>query len=368
MPFRSRLGILTAGGDCPGLNAVIHGATRAADSHAMEMVGMLGGYEGLLDPLANKRLTPIDTNNLISRGGTILGSTNRGHFVATQGMNGRVELDPEIVEVVRCNLELLDIGGLICVGGDGSLAIAQQLHEAGIPVVGVPKTIDNDVSATAFTFGFDSAVACATDALDRLHTTAESHGRVICMEVMGRYAGWIALHAGIAAGCDVILVPELQWSLPRVCEVVRERLAARNFSLVVVAEGVGEPEEGTTDIVGQPRLGGASERVAQQIEAEVDCEVRNVVLGHLQRGGSPTAFDRVLATQFGAHAVRLLLEDRLGEMVCYQPPSILSVPLEDAIQLSRVTPDCSIVQAARSMGISFGEDKSPLLVDELANC
>ena len=251
---------------------------------------------------------------------------------------------------------------MICIGGDGSLAVAQQFHEYGIPVVGVPKTIDNDLSCTAFTFGFDSAVACATDALDRLHTTAASHGRVMVLEVMGRHAGWIALHAGIAGGADVILLPEIPWDFESICGKIAERESqGKTFTLVVVAEGAQLPEGGSVTKEGhqenrQVRLGGLGDVVANEISLRLNREVRNVVLGHLQRGGPPTTFDRVLATQFGAHAVRLVIERQFGHMVCYRPPNIEDVPIIDAVnQLSTVDPESSVVQAAVALGISFGD-------------
>jgi len=207
-----RIGILTGGGDCPGLNAVIRGAVKSADRLGYDMIGFLNGFEGLVDPVAYKPLNRKNTSGILQLGGTILGSTNKGRFTARVGISQRVEIPPELLAGARATIEQLGLCGLICVGGDGSLGIAQQFHEYGIPVVGVPKTIDNDLSATAFTFGFDSAVACATDALDRLHTTAASHGRTMVLEVMGRHAGWIALHAGIAGGGDVILIPEIPWT------------------------------------------------------------------------------------------------------------------------------------------------------------
>jgi 6-phosphofructokinase 1 len=263
---------------------------------------------------------------------------------------------------VQTTLRQLDIAGLICVGGDGSLAVAQQFHEYGIPVVGVPKTIDNDLSATAFTFGFDSAVTCATDALDRLHTTAASHERIMVLEVMGRHAGWIALHAGIAGGGDVILIPEIPWSIDHVCHKILDRESqGKRFTLLVVAEGAHRPDgemmtNGEHSGAGQVRLGGIGHFVAEEIERRLHREVRTVVLGHLQRGGAPTTFDRVLATQFGAHAVRLVYQNKLGEMVCYRPPNMESVPIMDAVnQLSVVDPQGAAVRAARALGISFGD-------------
>jgi 6-phosphofructokinase 1 len=357
-----RIGILTGGGDCPGLNAVIRGAVKSATRLGYDVVGFLNGYEGLVDPVSYKPLNRQNTSGIIHQGGTILGSTNKGRFAATVGISRRVELPVELLAAVQTTMEQLELCGLICVGGDGSLAVAQQFHEFGLPVVGVPKTIDNDLSATAFTFGFDSAVACATDALDRLHTTAASHGRNMILEVMGRHAGWIALHAGIAGGGDVILLPEIPWTFEGVCHKILEREAhGKHFTLIVVAEGAQSPDgqlvtrENEKDDR-QTRLGGIGALVGQEIERRLSRETRVVVLGHLQRGGPPTTFDRVLATQFGAHAVRLVVQRQFGKMVCYHPPSIDEVPIIDAVNdLSRVPPDGAAVQAARALGISFGD-------------
>jgi 6-phosphofructokinase 1 len=298
----------------------------------------------------------------LTQGGTILGSTNKGRFVATRGVDNRVGIDPDLLAAARDTVEQLGLSGLVCIGGDGSLAIAQQFHDVGIPVVGVPKTIDNDLSATAFTFGFDSAVACATDALDRLHTTAASHERIMVLEVMGRHAGWIALHAGIAGGADVILIPEIPWTFDAVCDMVLNRESrGKKFTLIVVAEGAALPDgqmiaKNTQTGQGQTKLGGIGERVAEELQRRLHKEVRTTVLGHLQRGGPPTTFDRVLATQFGAHAVRLVVEENFGQMICYRPPHIESVPIAEAVhRLSRVNPDSSTVQAARALGMSFGD-------------
>jgi 6-phosphofructokinase 1 len=326
-----------------------------------ECIGFLKGYEGLVDPVSYVPLTHKNTSGILNQGGTILGSTNKGRFVATVGVNDRCEIDVELLAAARVTVEQLGLAGLICVGGDGSLAIAQQFHEFGIPVVGVPKTIDNDLSATAFTFGFDSAIACATDALDRLKTTAASHERVMVLEVMGRHAGWIALHAGIAGSGDVILIPEIPWSFEHVCHKILDRESeGKKYTLVVVAEGaqlpggelVCEPNRGK----GQARLGGIGTLVAREIEARLHRETRCVILGHLQRGGPPTTFDRVLATQYGAHAVRLVHHGMFGEMICYQPPLLSSVPISEAVsRLRTVEPNSAAVQAARALGISFGD-------------
>ncbi len=359
---RRRIGVLTSGGDCPGLNAVIRGVFKAAHYLGYEVFGFLEGFEGLADPVRYMPLEFRNTCGILIQGGTILGSSNKGRFGAIRNESERVRIDPQLLLKVKENLNDLSIDGLVCIGGDGSLTIAQQLYEVGIPVVGVPKTIDNDLLVTAYSFGFDSAVACATDALDRLHTTAASHNRVIVLEVMGRHTGWIALHAGIAGGGDVILVPEIDWTFENVCAKIQQRRnMGKQFTLVVVAEGAKLPgghlvakelAEGNQ----QMRLGGIGELVAREIQARTNVETRCVVLGHLQRGGGPTAFDRALATQFGAHAMRLVEEGSFGEMVYADPPEIRSTPIAKAVtQISTIDPNGSAVTAARALGISFGD-------------
>ncbi|PHS15973.1 MAG: 6-phosphofructokinase [Blastopirellula sp.] len=364
MAKAKRIGILTSGGDCPGLNAVIRGAVKSANRLGYDVVGFLKGYEGLVDPVQYIPLNDKNTRGILSRGGTILGSTNKGRFAATVGVQDRVELDPELMKGVKTTFDQLSLSGLICIGGDGSLAVAQQFHEYGLPVVGVPKTIDNDLSATAFTFGFDSAVECGTEALDRLQTTAASHDRVMVMEVMGRHAGWIALHSGIGGGADVILIPEIKWDYETVCQKILERSnEGKRFTLIVVAEGAELPDgnlvtQEQEQLDRQTRLGGVGHIVAAEIESRLKCDIRTVVLGHLQRGGAPTTFDRVLATQFGAHAVRSVIQGNFGHMVCYNPPHINTVPIMEAVnKLSVVEPDSSAVQAAKAMGITFGDCK-----------
>ena len=361
---KPRIGILTSGGDCPGLNAVIRAAVKTAERLGYGCIGFLRGFEGLIDPVSYMPLDSRTTAGILTQGGTILGSSNKGRFSATLGEDQRVALDPWLLEQVAQTMRQLSICGLICVGGDGSLTIAQQLHEFGIPVIGVPKTIDNDLAATAFTFGFDSAVATATDALDRLHTTAASHERVMVLEVMGRHTGWIALHAGIAGGGDVILLPEIDWTYENVCRKVALREAeGKHFTLIVVAEGARLPAGGTVHAAPagagdclQVRLGGIGLVVAEEVSRRLKRDVRTVVLGHLQRGGSPTTFDRVLATQFGAHAVRLVHDGQFGQMVSYHPPHIDNVSISEAVRtLSRVDVKSSAVQAARALGISFGD-------------
>jgi len=371
-----RIGILTSGGDCPGLNAVIRGVVKSSAQLGYDCVGFLRGYEGLVEPVTFMPLNSRNTSGILTQGGTILGSTNQGRFVARCGIDDRQELDPALLAAVAITFEQLNLSGLICVGGDGSLSIAQQFHERGLPVVGVPKTIDNDLSATAYTFGFDSAVACATDALDRLHTTAAAHDRVMVLEVMGRHAGWIALHAGIAGGADVILIPEIGWSFDRVChKIIQRDTQGKKFTLIVVAEGAELPDgelvtHGEHDERRQARLGGIGPIVAEEINRRLQRDTRCVVLGHLQRGGPPTTFDRVLATQFGAHAVRLVHEGRFGEMICFQPPNVDGVPIRDAVcRLSRVDPQGAAVQSARALGICFGDlpaTASPFVASRMA--
>jgi 6-phosphofructokinase 1 len=360
------------------LNAVIRGAVKSAAQLGYDCVGFLKGYEGLVDPVTYVPLNQKNTTGILAQGGTILGSTNKGRFAATRGEDERISIEPALLDAVKTTIEQLEISGLICIGGDGSLAIAQQFHEHGIPVVGVPKTIDNDLSATAFTFGFFSAVACATDALDRLHTTAASHERTMVLEVMGRHAGWIALHAGIAGGGDVILIPEITWTYEHICHKILDReQSGKRFTLIVVAEGAHLPGCGVVtkgeqqSANCQVRLGGIGNMIADEIQRRLHRETRCVVLGHLQRGGPPTTFDRVLATLFGAHAVRLVHHRRYGEMVCYTPPQVNSVPIRDAVsRLAHVDPQSPEVQAARALGISFGDcpaTESPFSVPASVN-
>ena len=359
---RPRIGILTSGGDCPGLNAVIRATTKTAFWLGYDLIGFRDGFEGLIDPIRYQVLSPRNTAGILVQGGTILGSTNKGRFGTRVGESGRAEIDPALVNQVKETIQRLKIEGLIVVGGDGSLSTALQLHEAGIPVVGVPKTIDNDLKCTAYTFGFNSAVLCCADALDRLHTTAASHQRVMVLEVMGRHTGWIALHGGIAGGADVILIPEIDWSYENIIAKIEERRGlGKEFTLVVVAEGARLPsgdlvvdEEGSQNK--QVKLGGIGHVVTERLEKMCDQDVRCVVLGHLQRGGGPTTFDRVLASEYGAHAVRLIVEQKFGQMVCSDPPKILDVPIRDAVdQIRTVDPGGSAVQTARAMSICFGD-------------
>ena len=360
--MKKRIGLITGGGDCPGLNAVIRAVVKAADRRGWETIGILGGYDGLLDPRKFRPLDYRELGGLLLRGGTILGTANRGRFAAKVGHGEAQRIPTEILDEAKEGCRALGISGLITIGGDGSLSIAQQLFEHGIPIVGVPKTIDNDLAATAMTFGFDSAVACATEALDRLHTTAESHRRVMVLEVMGRYAGWIAIYAGIAGGADVILIPEIPFRYDGIIAKIAERdQLGRDFTIVVVAEGA-RPEGGdfvTSATAGkdrEARLGGIGNQLAAEIEKRSGKETRVVVLGHLQRGGGPTNFDRALCTVFGTTAVELIAEEKFGRMVSFTGAQVTSVTLTDAIgQLRRVPLDGGIVRRARALGICLGD-------------
>ena len=356
-----KIGIVTGGGDCPGLNAVIRAVAKTAAKRGWETLGIIGGYEGLL--LQKYRaLDYTALDGLLVRGGTILGTANRGQFSAKTGHGETRRLPRQLLDDTRRGMNQLGLCALVSIGGDGSLSIALQMHEHGIPIVGVPKTIDNDLSATTMTFGFDSAVACATDALDRLHTTAESHDRVIVLEVMGRYAGWIALYAGVAGGADVILIPEIPFCYGSICSAVEEReKKGKHFTLVITAEGA-RPAGGEFVTSGaqqqhrEARLGGIGAAVTEEIEKRTGKETRVMVLGHLQRGGSPTNMDRALCTLFGAKAVELIGDGRFGEMVAHTGTSVEGVPLADAVgELRRVPLNGGYVHAARALGISMGD-------------
>lgn len=356
-----RIGILNSGGDCPGLNAVIYGVVGAAAKLGWEVVGFKDGFEGLLPPGDYMILQPENMAGILKQGGTILGTTNKGHFAAKVGEGNVNEIPLEIIEKAKATLDLLQIRALIVVGGDGSLTTGMQLMKHGLPVVGVPKTIDNDIAATAMTFGFDSAVATVVDALDRLHTTADSHKRAMVVEVMGRNAGWIALWGGIAGGANVILIPEIEFNFESVANVIRSRDAKGLLStMIVVAEGAripgGELVTKERSTVSEHRLGGIGEYVAAKIAEMTGKETRSCTLGHLQRGGSPTSLDRLLGTRFGVKAVKLIEEGKFGHMVSYQAYQVSSVPIEDAVSATRlVDPSGEVVQTARAVGISFGD-------------
>jgi 6-phosphofructokinase 1 len=356
-----KIGIVTGGGDCPGLNAVIRSVTKAAAKRAWESIGILGGYEGLLEPQRYRALHYEEMGDLLTRGGTILGTANRGKFSTRVGHGERRRVPDDLLAAAKRGFDALDLSALVCLGGDGTLTTAQQLFEYGLPVIGIPKTIDNDLDCTDYTFGFDSAVACATDAVDRLHTTAESHNRVIVLEVMGRYSGWIALYAGVAGGADVILIPEIPFDYESIQARIREREAhGKLFAIVVVAEGARQKGQGMVSVgersEGEVRLGGVSAVVARELEQFTGRETRNVVLGHLQRGGTPTPFDRALCTMFGASAVDLIADGDFGKMVAFQGTRVTSVPIRHAIErLKMVPPDDTLLRTARAMGISLGD-------------
>jgi 6-phosphofructokinase 1 len=354
-----KIAISTGGGDAPGLNAVIRGAVLSAINRGWQCVGVRRGFSGLLGEDLLVPLGAQEVRGITHLGGTILGTTNRGNPFKwrEQQPNGTsIERDrsDELVTAFRA----FELEALIVIGGDGSLALARQLMAKGVPIVGVPKTIDNDVGGTVATFGFDTAVATATDAIDKLHSTAESHERVMVVEVMGRNAGFIALHSGIAGSADIILIPEIPFDIARVCEkIARREQQGRHFSIVVAAEGA--VPRGGAEIYVDPerrRLGGIAERVAAAIEQRTGKETRSLVLGHLQRGGSPTTFDRLLGLRFGSAAVRLVAEGRFGMMVALQPPNIVPVPIDEVLSHPKRVPlDSDVVATARDIGISFGD-------------
>ncbi len=365
-PRIRKIAINTGGGDAPGLNAVIRAMTLAAVEQGWEVWGIRYGYRGLLDGASEKDLVRLDADavrGITHRGGSILGTVNKGNpfEFPVQGADGKMTLIDRSDEVLK-NFRARGFDALMCIGGDGSLRIAWRFAQKGMPVLGVPKTIDNDLSGTVITFGFDTAASTATEAVDRLHTTAESHERVMVVEVMGRYAGWIALNAGLAGGADVILIPEIPFDIEKVCDKVRRREAAgRSFSIVVVAEGAlpagghritqGEKELGREEL-----LGGVGAWVAKEIGRRTGKETRSLVLGHLQRGGSPSAFDRVLGLRFGSAAVRALAAGEINVMVSLNPPTVKTVPLGSVVEKTKViTLDSDSVLTARSIGICLGD-------------
>jgi phosphofructokinase-like protein len=357
-----RIGVVTGGGDCPGLNAVIRAVAKASAKRGWECVGILGGYEGLLEPRRTTLLDYQKLSGLLTRGGTILSTASSGKFSAKVGHGESRALPKELLDSVNAGMEALGLLALVAIGGEGTLSIAQQMFEHGIPVVGVPKTIDNDLEGTLFTFGFDSAVSCATDALDRLHTTAESHNRVMVLEVMGRYAGWIALYAGVAAGANVILIPEIPFSYESICAKIQEREnLGKKFTIIVVAEGAREKDGGFVTSaaqtkIGEARLGGIGAIVSAKVEKCTGKESRVCVLGHLQRGGSPTTFDRALCSIFGATAIELVAAGDFGKMVAFTGPQVGAIKISDAIgKLKVVRPDGNLVRTARALGICFGD-------------
>jgi len=362
-----RIAINTGGGDAPGLNAVIRASVLAALGEGWECVGIRDGYNGLLRPEDYEEggVIPLgrrEVRGITHEGGTILGTTNRGDPIAypVRRPDGTWEKIDRSEELVRRVAEA-GIDAVIAVGGDGSMRIAKRLADHGLPVVGVPKTIDNDLEETSVTFGFDTAVTFGTECIDRLHTTAEAHERLMVVEVMGRYAGWIALHAGLAGSADAILIPEIPYDLERVAEKIRSREdEGQHFSIVVVAEGA-YAKGGERSVVeggpsGSERLGGIGHRVADQLASMTGKETRTVVLGHLLRGGSPTTRDRILALRFGAAAVRAIKDGCFGCMVALDPPDVRYVPLENVTGRMKLVPiDSDTVRTVRALGVSLGD-------------
>ncbi|UCD64481.1 MAG: ATP-dependent 6-phosphofructokinase [Candidatus Zixiibacteriota bacterium] len=365
---KKRIGVLTGGGDCPGLNAVIRAIVKAAQNdYGMEVIGFKDGYEGLI---LNRyqEISSKDVSGVLARGGTILGTSNRADPFNYPVLEGDDYVYLDRSSQATRNFEALGLDALIAIGGDGTMAASAGLVSKGLPIVGVPKTIDNDLVGTDVTFGFDSAVVTATEAIDKIHTTAQSHHRVMIVEVMGRYAGWLALYAGVAGGGDIILMPEFPYDIDGVCDAVRNRNAqGKTFSIVVVGEGarpVGGEMVVSRKIKTSPdaiRLGGISHQVAAQIEGLTNIECRVTILGHLLRGGSPSAFDRILATRFGIAAVHLAAENKFGHLVVLSHGVMDSLPLEEvAGKLRLVTVDDPVVKTALSLGLCLGnpEDTS----------
>jgi len=362
---KKKIAILTGGGDCPGINAVIRAvAKKAMLEFGMDVIGIEDGYDGLIHD-RHRKLGYNEVSGILTLGGTILGASKISNPYQYARQKGKTIVFKDVSRKAIANFKKLGVDGLVCIGGDGTLGIACRLMKDGIPVIGVPKTIDNDLRGTEITFGFDSAVTVATEAIDRLHSTAESHHRVMIVEVMGHRSGWIALYAGVAGGGDIILIPEIPYSIEAVVEKVRDRKKkGKRFSIVVVAEGA-RPKGG--DVVVKKiverssdpvRLGGVGISLSDQIERATGTEARAVVLGHLQRGGSPTAHDRILATQLGAMAVELVVLGQFGRMVAIEKGLITSVPLETASGGPRTVPlDHPLIRAARAVGTSFGDSK-----------
>lgn len=357
-----KVAILTGGGDCPGLNAVIRATTKSLISkHEIEVIGVSDGFLGLIEKRM-RRLTFDDVSGILQTGGTILGTSNKAnpfaHPVERGGKTQMANLSDEVVAYLKKH----EIEALVCIGGDGTMDIAKKLIEKGINIVGVPKTIDNDLYGTDITFGYDTAVSIAAEAIDRIHTTASSHHRVMLVEVMGRYAGWLTLGAGLASGADIILIPEMDWDLGVICEkVVQRSKKGRRFSIIAVAEG-SKPKGGELTVArtikdspDQIRLGGVAMRLGNMIEDETGLETRATILGHLQRGGSPTAFDRILATRYGVAAAELIATGQFNNMVALRGNQITFVPIaEIGGRVRKVPADDPLVKAAECLGISLG--------------
>ncbi|HVP66627.1 MAG TPA: ATP-dependent 6-phosphofructokinase [Anaeromyxobacteraceae bacterium] len=364
MSRKLRIAINTGGGDAPGLNAVIYAVTMAATGRGWEVYGIPTGYAGLLDTSKIVPLTPERVAGIAPLGGTILGTTNRGDpfRLPTRNAAGQLEY-VDVSDRLIQNFRRFGLDVLVAVGGDGSLSLAHRLSERGLPVIGVPKTIDNDLSSTLSTFGFDTAVSTATEAIDKLHSTASAHERVFVVEVMGRYAGWIALHSGAAGSADVILIPEIPFDIDKVCErILENERKGKRYAIVVAAEGAkwvgGEMVTKPTQSIGRAEvlLGGIGDWVAAEIAKRTEKETRSLVLGHLQRGGWPTAFDRLLALRFGAAAVRFIADGLRNVMVSLRPPDMVAVPLAEVIQRTKtVSPDSDTILTCKDIGVSFGD-------------
>ena len=357
----NRVLILTGGGDAPGLNAVLRAFVKHATERDLEVLGAEDGFAGLLETQPRIReLHREDVRGILPKGGSVLGCSNRANPFAWKG-DQHDEEPRDVSDLVVERLKDLEVDVLVLVGGDGTMSMGMRFIDKGVPVVGVPKTIDNDLAATEMTFGLDTAVSTATWAIDALHSTAEAHDRVMVLELMGRHAGWIALSAGIAGGADVILIPEIPYDIERVARKIRQRSdLGATFSIVVVGEGA-MPKDGTYSTVEEgteghlPRLGGAGLRVATALEGLVPHQIRTTVLGHIQRGGSPSAFDRVLGTRFGVHAAQLCAEGRTGRLVTLEGTTVRSRPIAEAVAEPKLVPaDGQLVHAARAVGIELG--------------
>jgi len=359
---KRRIAILTGGGDCPGINAVIRAITKKAIlEYNMEVIGIEDGYEGLI---YNKYrlLSYDDVSGILTLGGTILGTTNKANPFHYSVENGSQLKYKDLSGKVLKNIEKLGIECLVCIGGDGTLWISHRFYQEGVPVIGVPKTIDNDIRGTDITFGFNTAVSIATEGIDRIHTTAQSHHRIMLIEVMGRKAGWIALHSGIGGGGDVILIPEIPYQIDKIVDFINKRRATgRHFSIIVIAEG-SKPEGGeevvkrvVKESAEQIRLGGISFVLGKQLEKMIESESRSVIMGHLQRGGTPTPFDRVLATRLGSKAVDLVVHKHYGKMVSVKGNYLKDYPLEEVAAGPRLVPtDHELIKAGREIGVCFG--------------
>ena len=353
-----RIGMLTSGGDAPGLNAVLRAVVKTAEvEYGWKVVGIEDGFEGLLTPPRIRNLGLDDVRGILARGGTILGTTNKGHFRQID-VDGKKHRDPAPYRELAQSMRRLGLDALVVIGGEGSQGIASELSKYGVRAVGVPKTIDNDLYGSDRTFGFDTALTVATEAIDRLHTTAASHDRVMVLEVMGRDAGWIALHSGLGGGADIILIPEIPFSIDAVAQKVLTRdFQGSNFSIVVCSEGAREAGGEQLYQSSTGSLGGIGQYVAQGVAERTGKDTRVVVLGHLQRGGEPTPYDRILATRFGAAAVRLLAEGRYGEVVVLRGGIISTISMaECADRVKTVPPDDEMVVASRGLGIAFGDE------------